>query len=83
MSLRAAAETKEQRERADAARTALRESLAVLADDAKSAAGRLGGKNPKPVDLSNVIGAFRAVQRAEDDYDIALTDLATASGADL
>jgi len=82
MSLRAAAETKEQRERADAARTELRDALDVLADEAKRASARLRGKQSKPVDLSPVVGAFRTFQRNEDAYDITLSDIEEA-GADL
>lgn len=81
MSLRAAEETKEQQDRARAAADELDTALAILADEAKAARRRIGTK-PKPVDLSTVFGAFRAVERAEQNHDIALHDLATASGAD-
>lgn len=66
---------------ADAA-TVLDYRLEDLAAKAKAARPPLRGKRPKPVDLSELFGAFRAVERAEENYEIALHDLATASGAD-
>lgn len=81
MSAQLREETREQQARATAAADELDTALARLADEAKAARRRIGTR-PKPVDLSAVFGAFRSVERAEQNHDIALADLATASGAD-
>ena len=83
MSADLAAETKPQRERVAEAAADLETALNVLASEAKAAARRCGGKRPKLVDLVAVNAAYRAVDAASDNHYIALTDLATASGADL
>lgn len=75
------AETAEQRARVTETAAELDTALMQLATEAKAAARRLGGKRPN-TDLSPVVGAFRRVERAEQAFDIARHDLATAGGED-
>jgi len=77
------AETRPQLERVHETHTHLETALHVLATEAKAAARRTGGKRPKLVDLTAVIAAARAAERAHDEHYIAHTDYDTARGADL
>lgn len=74
----AAVEVLEQRAKTNTARDALRAQLRDLVD-AAGAAHRVLGDRPT-ADLSDLYGAVNAVRRGEEALDVALADLATASG---
>lgn len=70
-----------QREKLAAARTSLSAALAHLASTATDASRAANRKHGVP-DLPAVYAACRAVERQEENLDLALLDLATAGGAD-
>lgn len=63
------------------ARTQLLDALILLSDASRVAARSARNKRSTP-DLTDVVAAFRATERAEEALDLALLDRDTAAGAD-
>jgi len=81
MSAQLTEDTREQKAALEAARDELVAALESAAWEAKAGARRAKGGRAE-LDLSVVIGAFRRAERAEEAFDLAALDYATASGAD-
>lgn len=75
----------EQRERLDAARAALAIALSDLAGECALGHRALlsRAKQPPAPNMTAVYAAVTRVRAAENEYDMAKADLATAAGADL
>lgn len=70
----------DQRERLTAARNDLSSAFAAVEAEAKSLKKRLG--NNRDADLTQFFALINHTRRAEENYDLARYDLATAGGED-